>query len=224
MKTRREIEQFVSGLGGDDAIATFLAGLDAGYRHQARVASTRKAADAAARQLIEAGAATRPDGSTPSVEAVAEAVLAFDSIGVGGTGDAEGIGTSRLPCFAALGKGRKQATDGAAWMAALEATLPVTSPSWGMFTVVPEGPTGPRLAWKNTEEVMVFNPKQLPDFAVPVRWLIAVVRRAAWAAAREKGLVEAPLDVDLRFIDVTVSLQTWVQTHALLMEALTGPK
>lgn len=214
MRTRREIEQHVANLGGDPAIAAFLGGLDAGARHQARVGATVEAAANAAKRLIEAGGVTSPDGGTPSTEAVAEMVIALDLIGVGGSGDAEGLGTDRLPCFSTLGKGRKQARDGAAWMAALEAALPAASP-WGVFTVLP-GES--RLAWKSGGEVVVFNPK-LANAVIPLRWLIAAVRRAAWAASCQEGGVLTAVNADTRFID-TVTSKAWIGVHASLMAAL----
>lgn len=50
------------------------------------------------------------------------ALAIVEGRGVGGTLDAEGAGTARTPFAAALcGKGRKQASDGPAWSAAIEA-------------------------------------------------------------------------------------------------------
>ena len=49
--------------------------------------------------------------------------LIADQIGVGGRLGLTGAGTARHPAFSALGTGRKQANDGAAWMAAAKSTL-----------------------------------------------------------------------------------------------------
>lgn len=45
----------------------------------------------------------------------------LDIQGLGGRRGATGAGTVRVPCLAGLGKGWKQATDGAAWTSAIEA-------------------------------------------------------------------------------------------------------
>lgn len=68
--------------------------LTAKNRHAWRVEETRKAGN-----LVE---------------------ILLDLIGVGGTAGVEGLGTERYPSFQKLGSGRKQAGDGAAWMAAAE--------------------------------------------------------------------------------------------------------
>jgi len=50
---------------------------------------------------------------------LAAAIALLDEIGVGGRGNVEGRSTRRYPGLERLGKGRKQATDGAAWTAAI---------------------------------------------------------------------------------------------------------
>lgn len=51
------------------------------------------------------------------------ALMGLDEIGVGGPQGLGGESTERVSCFAALGKGRKQAGDGPAWSAAIRAAL-----------------------------------------------------------------------------------------------------
>jgi len=72
-------------------------------------------ARAAARRL----ALTAPVEEPPAVLLDAWAILEADAHGVGGHRDCEGIGTCRHPGLDALGKGRKHATDGPSWDAAI---------------------------------------------------------------------------------------------------------
>lgn len=50
-------------------------------------------------------------------------LLKVDAIGVGGSKGIEGASTARHPFLTRLGKGRKQARDGAAWSSAIEAAI-----------------------------------------------------------------------------------------------------
>ena len=54
---------------------------------------------------------------------LAALAIVLDAVGVGGTKGLEGRATARLPIFRQLGKGRKQASDGDAWSAALLSAL-----------------------------------------------------------------------------------------------------
>lgn len=72
----------------------------AAERHQSRVAAVRAA--------------------FKGQEGVLYALALADQFGVGGRADTEGHGTDRIPALAEFGKGRKQASDGGAWSAAIK--------------------------------------------------------------------------------------------------------
>lgn len=209
MKTRREIEDAVSALGADACMAGFLASLDAGYRHEERTAMTREVGLAAATKLIAINGVTQPDGASAPVELTACALAAADRVGIGGTGDAEGLGTHRLPCFSKLGSGRKQAVDGPAWEAASVTAFGTD----GLFTIV-----NGRLAFQQAGVVVVFSPTQNDVF--PLRWQMAIVRRAAWVAARRDGLVRRDVPLDVSQIDHETPLAEWLAIHAVMLTAL----
>jgi hypothetical protein len=100
--------------------------------------------------------------------------LVADLVGVGGRDDCEGEATDRHPAFTHLGNGRKQATDGPAWMAALESAVNRT----------------------NGEEIRPQNVAQIR----PRRWARSVLREGLrvslglkpWSKALECGVVFAP--------------------------------
>lgn len=122
--------------------------------------------------------------------------LTLDIGGVGGSGDCEGLATARLPPFAGLGKGRRQASDGAAWGSAIrdaaalageelaargKAVLPRT------LEVVPvdDGAVVVRIGGS-----LVHGIEVLPCLR-EIRWWVAEARRRLVAAARE-GRDDAP--------------------------------
>lgn len=91
-------------------------------RHRARVAAAEAAALTAAkwtRDAAEAEPLPYPQNEA-ELAALGAALITLEVAGVGGRDNVEGLGTARMPCFRPLGKGRKQARDGAAWTAALE--------------------------------------------------------------------------------------------------------
>ena len=63
--------------------------------------------------------------STDTVQAavLTMGLMALDIVGIGGPNGIGGDATDRVACFTSLGKGRKQATDGPAWNAAIRAAL-----------------------------------------------------------------------------------------------------
>ena len=107
METRKELEErlLLAGVPGR-ALEALLkeTGL---ARHKWRVT-----------QAIDAALA-----ATDGCRTAAAWVLLSDMYGVGGKGGVSGDGTSRHPALERLGKGRKQATDGEAWSAAIEAAF-----------------------------------------------------------------------------------------------------
>jgi hypothetical protein len=86
-------------------------------RHARRVIAAREAA----RAWVNAHHAKdlSPPISEDVMAAYMNAVLLADCFGVGGRHGVSGAGTARHPAFAALGRGRKHAADGAAWDAAI---------------------------------------------------------------------------------------------------------
>jgi len=113
-------------------------------------------------------------------KALAWAVLSADSIGVGGTRDSEGRGTVRIPALSELGKGRKQATDGRAWTAAIRAAR--LSPD--LFTMFCRWEPSSTL---NVLGVAYSEPElcgagvrrwvEVPAGIVPLRWQKAILDR-----------------------------------------------
>ena len=84
-------------------------------------ASEREAAVVAA--AVEGASALSTSRDTVQAAVLVMALMGLDEIGVGGPQGLGGESTERVSCFAALGKGRKQAGDGPAWSAAIRAAL-----------------------------------------------------------------------------------------------------
>jgi hypothetical protein len=99
--TRRDQRAACNTLGIIGPAAEFLATRDAAHRHHRRMDDTA----AILQQLNEESA---------SNEGVVKLLL--DVFGIGGRYNLEGLSTIRLPPFDTLGKGRKNASDGSAWM------------------------------------------------------------------------------------------------------------
>ena len=105
LNTKREqMEAYeLLGIGGQAAeLLDQLSGNPA-RRHEWRIEQTKKAVETAG----DSG----------------YAALVADLLGVGGRAGLTGDGTDRHPVFSGLGKGRKHASDGAAWMAAASSLL-----------------------------------------------------------------------------------------------------
>jgi hypothetical protein len=92
--------------GSDPLVVDLHVRATAGDRHASRIAT----ADAMVR-------AAYPDATPRQLGAI----CALEAGGVGGPGGYSGDSTSRMSWAASLGKGRKQATDGQAWTAAITA-------------------------------------------------------------------------------------------------------
>jgi hypothetical protein len=112
-------------------------------RHLGRVEATLAAATAG----VNLGPGGWAEETLPSVQA---ARILADIIGIGGPKvEALGLATVRLPAFQRLGKGRRQASDGGAWMAAAQGALARLCPQGLRMFVeavlegehTPEGPT-----------------------------------------------------------------------------------
>lgn len=120
---------------------------------------TGEAAEAACRETASARHAWRVDEAEAAARKAAEAVygegtsvlhlialMLAELAGVGGTDGVAGASTDRLNAFAQLGKGRKQASDGDAWTAAIKASLHRLALSrrtavCGPLTIEADGPT-----------------------------------------------------------------------------------
>jgi len=125
--------------------------LTAGERHRAR----RDAAAAAALAWVDG----RIHGQdAPDRLTLAAGICAAEALGLYGGGRGNpGAATLRHPAFQALGSGRRQARDGAAWTAAIEAATTAVFPEWlrddttCSWTETPEGAPALRV-WDGREE------------------------------------------------------------------------
>ena len=99
----------------EDVIAAIV-GAEAPLRHRARVEDTIAASEEAARALVG-------DWGETEIKALGAFLRLMDLVGTGGSLGLQGHGTTRMAWARSLGKGRFQASDGAAWRAALESSL-----------------------------------------------------------------------------------------------------
>jgi hypothetical protein len=117
--TAAAVREELETLGVEGPAADLIIKAGAPARHEARVKATIAAAYAATTTQVgkdgEFGRACHA--------ASAAATILADMIGIGGELGLTGAATSRLPAFSGLGTGRKQAGDGAAYMAAASAAL-----------------------------------------------------------------------------------------------------
>jgi len=114
--TRKQTAEYFSSLGIEGAAAEALLKETAAIRHADRVQRTLTAAAAECSRELESG--HDPEHCTECL-----VLLLSDRIGIGGTQGCSGDSTARHPAFENLGAGRKQAGDGGAWMAALDAAI-----------------------------------------------------------------------------------------------------
>jgi hypothetical protein len=106
--TRKEAYEFALAAGLQAEAAEKLASIGASHRaalRVARVVETLRSASASA-------------GENP--EPLMGTLALMDEFGVGGSDGLGGESTARIPALQGLGKGRKQARDGAAWSAAIK--------------------------------------------------------------------------------------------------------
>jgi hypothetical protein len=135
LQTRRDhAERALREAGVEGPALDALLNESAHLRHAWRVAEAKRAAED---YYLEQAKLTRDD-LTPESLAVHAAIIAYlDIVGIGGYWNVTGAGTARHPAFNRCGKGRKQAADGMAWNAAIEAlTMP---PSTWRFSVNTDG-------------------------------------------------------------------------------------
>ncbi len=118
--TRREVRETLRGLGIEGAALEALCSLGAGHRHQLRSEQAAEAALTMASQYVSSHDEWE-DVTTTATNGLAMAIIAADEVGIGGGSQfPTGAATSRIPALSGLGKGRKQASDGGAWSAAIE--------------------------------------------------------------------------------------------------------
>lgn len=109
---RRQFEsQGVTGAALDALVAEL-----APLRHASRVEYAREAAE---EYYLDHMRLDRGEVTPLTLEMAVTALAYADGAGIGGRCGVDGSATARHPAFAACGKGRKQATDGPAWTAAI---------------------------------------------------------------------------------------------------------
>jgi len=126
--TRRDAADHLTALGITGTAAEALLQESTGARHQWRVARTVEAARAAAPESMGEG----------ERRLYAAGLLILDLLGVGGRQGVQGLATARLPAFETLGKGRKHAGDGDAWMGAAREALYQLAPEGGSLELAPD--------------------------------------------------------------------------------------
>ena len=105
------------GISPESHLMGELLKLHAKARHESRKAGARAAAEFCAGYVFEHELSSNASSKRLS----AMLILLADIVGIGGYAGIEGAATVRHPAFGRCGKGRKQASDGAAWSAAIEA-------------------------------------------------------------------------------------------------------
>ncbi len=137
--TRKEVENHLESIGIVGPAAEAILGETACFRHAAR---TRRAAEAA---MMWAENTFQQDHE-PTNAMMAAFLCALDRFGVGGPMGVSGDGTLRVPAFRSLGKGRKQASDGAAWTAAIHDAIGLLIPHGGVV-ISPAGDVSLFVRW-----------------------------------------------------------------------------
>jgi hypothetical protein len=174
--TRKSASDDLTASGVTGAALEALLDETAHSRHLARVAAATHAAE---EYYLAACGIDRDDISEETLRLAAGAILWADAIGVGGRFGVEGASTERHPAFAGCGKGRKHATDGAAWSAAIAEAAPanchfaVRRHDDGRVTPVFASPNGEISI--DAEEVM------------PNRFLLSILREGLRRAYRIGG-------------------------------------
>jgi hypothetical protein len=212
MKTRQQLfEELSEKIGELAAKAVCIA--TASQRHWERVTATVLAAE----EWVNAHIYTPVQANT-----LAAVAIAVDLGGIGGTANATGEATSRHPAFSALGKGRKQSSDGGAWMAAAEGALERLTSSWPLEVSVLRGRVVVCLGNHHGEGEEI-----LLAATAPACWLRAEATRAAVAASgfvfAKPKLVWQDEAIELafqecEFLDKDEKLSSWrekAKTHTL---------
>ena len=132
LTTRRDTLAACKAAGMSERLADAITKECGPIRHEYRAAATLRVATEWV-QLYAAPDSTlvAPEGIAPWDDRVRDqhhlgaaiATVYADLAGIGGRGGVGGDSTRRHPAFASLGTGRKQATDGPAWISAAEALV-----------------------------------------------------------------------------------------------------
>jgi hypothetical protein len=144
-RSEREAELVAQGVTG--AALGFLLDETTQERHLSRVACALWAAED---YYLDQCKLERNEMSSGAIAVMAAAILWAEVVGIGGRDDVEGLASQRHPAFDKCGKGRKHATDGAAWSAAILDAARSAAPQ-GAFRVnengVPVFQVGDAQAW-----------------------------------------------------------------------------
>jgi len=224
IKTAAYIANTLKDAGWNPAAVQVAVKMGANARHEERVRATLDASGVHAGDLavVAAWLGVYPDSEHETLLRVLEAwgLLELDLQGYGGP---HGVGapggdctTRRLPCFKELGKGRKRAADGPAWMAAAEDARGRIINALAQWVIsVAQGrpdssPFEPPRIVPDGHELgvsfcgMVVNPQ------VQAEWVVGACKRALWEAFGEGDLPE-----------LTPELQEWGEL--LVAASAAGP-
>jgi hypothetical protein len=176
-RTRTESRRLLESAGYPPAAVEIVLKWTAPLRHKERVETVHEVL----REYL--------DTAPPEERAgLARILLSLELAGIGGRMDVEGLATTRLAPFATLGKGRRNATDGPAWNAALRDALR-------------ESGGRPAVEWNREARRLTAAGIPLVPGRIPSRWLLAELRRGvlylAWRTGDMAGQPPRPaLDWD----------------------------
>lgn len=192
METRKQMAERLESLGVTGAAALAILWETGPARHAARVEQAVATARLAGRALIGIG----PDedlteaGEWPA-DLAGALICVLDGYGIGGRGDVEGRATVRVPQLRGLGKGRRQASDGPAWSAAiaeaarrLGAPLLITPSECGTAVLVTGRPVEPH----SCESILIHLPA------------IATAALSAWLTTLARDGLRTSLGYDSWFL------------------------
>lgn len=176
--TRQMDADRFAALGITGAALDALVQEQAPARHASRVQAAWDAARRAAFDLLDGKDVEEVGQDMKSeLDLLAQLLAILDAAGWGGPGGVGGDASGRLGCFSRLGKGRKQATDGPAWSAAIAdvAHAPASPDGQGPWVYADLGADSPGLTITNGQDTAF----------LPVSWMPPDVRAAAYTMARE---------------------------------------
>lgn len=184
MKTRKAQGNLYAAFGVQGDALEALLRETAAHRHEARVQAAILAAEDYYLATVHLD---RDEVSKETLRLYTAAILAADTIGVGGKEDVEGAGTDRHPAFINCGKGRKHATDGPAWSAAIMAAYRRLCNEAGCSIAFAPGQLGGVVIVDESGEA------GLHEQFIPVRWMYAIAREGLRRAAGLNGVLFQPL-------------------------------
>jgi len=195
---RRQFEsQGVTGAALDALVAEL-----APLRHASRVEYAREAAE---EYYLDHMRLDRSEVGQLTLEMAVAALAYADLAGVGGRCGVDGASTARHPAFRRCGKGRKQATDGPAWSAAI-GRLADTK-----YTFAVHGEDNALILWGRDGDMMI-------ESLLGTSWAITVAREGLRRAA---GLTPWHWRLPVRATPDT--LPAWAAVVNRLMEPTPEP-